>query len=130
MSQKPRSWSPVEMSADVPPPAGAYSRAVRAGNMIFVSGQVPRDFTTGALLGDDIESQARGTIDNLRRVLAAAGARLEDIVSVTVYLQNAGDWGAFDRVYRSAFTAPYPARAVVGADLRDVLVEISAVAVS
>jgi 2-iminobutanoate/2-iminopropanoate deaminase len=124
-----RNWRPVELTG-VQAPAGAYSRAVHAGGLIFVSGQVPRDFETGALLGSDVAAQTRATLDNLRRVLGAAGASLSDVVSVTVYLQNAGDWGAFNEVYRSAFTTPYPSRTTVGADLRDVLVEISAVAVA
>jgi 2-iminobutanoate/2-iminopropanoate deaminase len=123
-----RKWEPVSMPDGVPPPAGAYSRAVRAGNLIFVSGQVPRDFESGALRGDDIASQTRATLDNLRRVLGAAGATLDDVVSVSVHLQNASDWAAFDEVYRATFSAPYPTRTVVGAALRGILVEITAVA--
>jgi 2-iminobutanoate/2-iminopropanoate deaminase len=122
-----RAWRAVEL-AGVPAAVGAYSRAVRAGNLLFVSGQVPRDFDTGALQGADVESQTRSTLANLERVLTGAGASLADVVSVTVYLQDAGDWAAFNGVYREAFTAPYPSRTVVGADLRDVLVEISAIA--
>jgi 2-iminobutanoate/2-iminopropanoate deaminase len=120
---------PVPMPDDVPAPAGAYSRAVRAGNLLFVSGQVPRDFETGELLGDDIANQARGALHNLRRVLEAAGVGLDAVVSVAVHLQHAGDWTAFNEVYRATFSPPYPTRTVVGADLRDVLVEITAIAV-
>jgi 2-iminobutanoate/2-iminopropanoate deaminase len=122
-----RPWQPVTLP-DVPPPKGAYSPAVRVGDLIFVSGQVPRDVRTGELLGNDIRAQSRGVLANMRRVLEAAGASLDDVVSVTVYLADPEDWGAFNDVYRETFTPPYPARAVVGAGLRGILVEVSAVA--
>jgi len=109
-------------------PKGAYSPGVRAGNFLFVSGQVPRDVRTGELLGDDIRTQSKGVLDNLGGVLAAAGASLNDVVSVTVYLADPEDWGAFNDVYKETFKPPYPARAVVGAGLRGILVEVSAVA--
>jgi 2-iminobutanoate/2-iminopropanoate deaminase len=98
--------------------------------MVFVSGQVPRDPRTGELLGSTIEEQSAGTLANLRRVLEAAGASLADVVAVTVYLADENDWGAFNGVYRTVFSAPYPTRTVVGANLRGVMVEISAVAVA
>jgi 2-iminobutanoate/2-iminopropanoate deaminase len=122
-----RSWQPITLS-DAPPPKGAYSPAVRVGHLLFVSGQVPRDVRTGELLGHDIRAQTRGVLGNLRRVLGAAGADLEDVVSVTVYLSDPQDWDAFNEVYRETFSPPYPARAVVGAGLRGILVEVSAVA--
>ena len=128
MTEPSRSWQPVVLGGDVPPPKGAYSPAVRAGDLLFVSGQVPRDPRTGALVGDDVAAQARQTLDNLRGVLAAAGATLDDVVSVLVHLADADDWGAFDAVYREAFRPPYPTRTVVGAALRGVRVEITAVA--
>ena len=121
------SWHPITLP-DAPPPKGAYSPAVRAGDLLFVSGQVPRDVRTGELLGDDVRAQSRGVLGNLRRVLQVAGAELGDVVSVTVYLADPDDWGVFNEVYRETFSPPYPARAVVGAGLRGVLVEVSAVA--
>lgn len=123
-----RHWQPIA-PPDLPAPKGAYSPAARAGDLIFVSGQVPRDVRTGELLGTDVRAQSRGVLANLRRVLEAAGARLDDVVSVTVYLANPDDWTTFNDVYRETFTPPYPARAVVGAGLRGILVEVSAVAV-
>ena len=123
-----RSWKPITLGADFPAPAGPYSPAVRAGDFVYVSGQVPRDQRSGELLGATIEEQSQGTLANLRRVLEAAGASMEDVVSVIVYLADEDDWGAFNAVYREAFRAPYPSRTVVGAGLRGVLVEISAVA--
>jgi 2-iminobutanoate/2-iminopropanoate deaminase len=129
MSRSHRRWTAIDLGEHVPLPAGSYSRAVRAAGLLFVSGQVPREFETGRLLGEDIESQTRAVIANLARVLEAAGAGLEDVVALTVYLQEAGDWDYFNRVYRELFTEPYPSRTVVGADLRGVLVEVTATAV-
>lgn len=121
-------WIPVYLPADTPPPKGPYSPAVRAGDFVYVSGQTPRDPVTGELLGNDVASQTRGTIANLQRVLEQAGASLADVISVTVYLQRSDDWDAMNAVYRDVFRGPYPSRTTVGADLRGILVEISAVA--
>ncbi len=110
------------------PPAGAYSPGVWAGDLFFVSGQVPRDSVTGELAGRDIESQVRATMQNLARVLAAAELGLHDIVNVTVHLADEGDWPAFDRIYREFMDNPFPTRTVVGAGLRGILVEITAIA--
>lgn len=121
-------WSPVFLPADVPLPKGPYSPAVRAGDFVYVSGQTPRDLVTGELVGGDVAAQTRRTLDNLRRVLEQAGAGLHDVVSVTVYLQRSDDWDAMNAVYREVFHGPHPSRTTVGADLRGILVEISAVA--
>lgn len=124
-----RRWHPVTLGGDVPAPVGAYSPAVRAGNLLFVSGQVPRDPRTGALGADDIAGQTRQVLRNLEHVLAAASATLADVVSVTVYLADENDWTAFNDVYRTVFRSPYPSRTAVGARLRGILVEVSAIAV-
>jgi 2-iminobutanoate/2-iminopropanoate deaminase len=121
-------WTPVRLPSDVPPPKGPYSPAVRAGDFVYVSGQVPRDPRTGELAGDDVATQTRQTLSNLQRVLEQAGASLADVVSVTVYLARADDWGAMNEVYSKAFHQPFPSRTTVGAELRGILVEISAVA--
>ena len=123
-----RSWAPVALGDGFPPPAGPYSPAVRAGPFVFVSGQVPKDPATGELLGATVEEQARGTLANLKRVLEAAGATTEDVVACTVYLVDENDWGRFNAVYKTVFSPPYPTRTVVGASLRGVLVEVSAIA--
>lgn len=119
------------MLPDLPLPAGAYSPGVRTANnsqLLFVSGQTPRDPATGQVIGTTIEEQTRVTLANLERILHAGGATLRDVVSVTVYLADEKDWGAFDAIYRSVFSAPFPTRAVVGAQLRGITVEISAIA--
>jgi len=128
MADPKRSWQPALLPGDVPKPVGAYSPAVRAGDFVFVSGQVPRDPRTGALAGDDIESQVRQTLANVKGALSAAGATLDDVVSVIAYLVNVDDWGKFNDIYRETFREPYPSRTAVGADLRGILVEISAIA--
>jgi 2-iminobutanoate/2-iminopropanoate deaminase len=127
MSATERAWIPVSLP-DLPPPAGAYSPGVRAGNLLFVSGQTPRNPATGDIVGETIEEQTRITLDNVERIVRTAGATLEHIVSVTVYLSDEDNWGRFNEVYKTVFRAPYPTRAVVGAELRGILVEISAIA--
>lgn len=128
MTQRERQWQPVTLGGDVPPPVGAYSPAVKAGGFVFVSGQVPRDPVTGALVGDDVESQTKQVIANISRALEAAGASLSDIVSVIVYLSDIDDWGKFNAVYKELMPTPYPTRTALGANLRGIFVEISAVA--
>ena len=127
MPDDARRWSPVYLP-DLPQPAGPYSPAVRAGDFVYVSGQVPRDPATGALAGADIATQARAVLANVRRVLEAAGATTADVVSVIVYLVDVDDWGAFNEAYKEFFTEPYPSRTAVGCDLRGILVEVSCVA--
>lgn len=123
-----RHWSPVSLPPAFKPPAGAYSPAVRAGNLIFVSGQVPKDPQTGETVGSDISEQTRYVLTATERVLHAAGASLADVVAVTAYLQRIDDWDAFNAAYRAVFQPPYPARTTVGADLHGFLVEISVIA--
>ena len=127
MSAAERHWSPVTLP-DLPPPAGAYSPGVRAGNLFFVSGQTPRDPATGEIVGTTVAEQIRVVLTNVERILRTGGASLRDVVSVTVYLADEKDWGTFDQIYRSVFFPPYPARAVVGAQLRGILVEIAVTA--
>jgi len=121
-------WTPIKLGADVPPPAGAYSPAVRAGDFLYVSGQVPRDPRSGATIGSDVVEQTRQVVGNLESVLTAAGSRLSDVIAVTVYLADPDLWTAFNGVYRELMPQPYPTRTAVGASLRGFLVEISAVA--
>jgi 2-iminobutanoate/2-iminopropanoate deaminase len=121
-------WTPVFLPDEFPLPKGPYSPAVRAGDFIYVSGQTPRDATTGALVGDDVATQARCTLSNVQRILQRAGAAMNDIVSLTLYLQEMDDWAIVNEVYKEFFVSPFPSRTAVGCDLRDILVEISAVA--
>lgn len=120
-------WSAVTLP-DAPPPKGPYSPVIRAGGFVYVAGQTPRDPITGELVGDDIATQTRQTLSNVKALLAQAGAQMSDVVSVTVYLDNVDDWAAMNEVYKEFFAPPYPTRTALGAGLRDILVEITTVA--
>lgn len=128
MAQGERQWQPVSLLGDVAPSVGAYSPAVRAGDMVFVSGQVPRNPRTGETGRGSIEEQTRQVLENVQGLLTAAGASLDDVVSVVAYLANVGDWGKFNDVYKEMFRPPFPSRTAVGASLRGILVEVSVVA--
>jgi 2-iminobutanoate/2-iminopropanoate deaminase len=123
-----RRWTNVTLGGDVPAPAGAYSPGVRAGDFLYVSGQVPRDPRTGDTIGKNVTEQTRQVISNLELVLKAGGATLEDVVSVTVYLDDPDLWTEFNNAYRQLMPPPFPTRTAVGVSLRGFLVEISAVA--
>lgn len=110
----------------VPPPAGHYSHAIRAGDFLFVSGQVPRD-SNGVYEPADIETETRLTLSNLAAIATAAGARLVDAVSITVYLADRSHTVGFNAAYREFFDHAPPARTVVVAGLRDVKVELDAI---
>jgi 2-iminobutanoate/2-iminopropanoate deaminase len=128
MTQRERQWQPVLFGGNVSPPVGAYSPAVKAGGFVFVSGQIPRDPVSGELVGDDVESQTRQVIRNIERALESAGASLSDVVSMVVYLADVDDWGRFNTVYKELMSPPYPTRTAIGANLRGITIEISAVA--
>ena len=121
-------WQVVELGAGFPAPVGAYSPVIRAGDFLFVSGQVPTDPATGNVVGKTVAEQTKYVIEKLGRTLAAAGSALRDVVSVTVYLADINDWTEFNGAYKAAFQPPYPTRTTVGAGLHGVLVEITAVA--
>ena len=128
MANAPRSWQPAFLPGDLPKPVGAYSRAVRAGDFVFISGQVPVDPKTQKVVSEEFETQVRQTLSNVKAALGAAGATLDDVVSVIAYLTSMDDWGKFNDIYKETFPAPYPARTAVGAMLRGFKVEVSAVA--
>jgi 2-iminobutanoate/2-iminopropanoate deaminase len=98
-----------------PQAIGPYSQAVRAGDLLFVSGQIPVDPSTGALVGGDIGAQTQRVLQNLSEILKAAGASLDHVVRTTVYLADMADFAAMNEVYAGAFSAPAPARSTVQA---------------
>ena len=100
-------------SPDAPKAIGPYSQAVRAGQLLFVSGQVPLDPATGQIVAGDIETQTRRVFDNLAAVLKAAGRSFADVVRTTVFLADMNDFTAVNDVYVTYFSTPYPARATV-----------------
>jgi 2-iminobutanoate/2-iminopropanoate deaminase len=112
-----------------PIPAGAYSQGIAAGDLVFTAGQGPIDPATGEVVGEDVATQTRRTLDNVAAILAADGLGLEHVVKTTVHLQELRrDFAAYDAVYREYFSEPYPVRTTVGSDLMNILVEIDVVA--
>jgi len=97
-----------------PPAIGPYSHAVRAGGLLFCSGQIPLDPRTGELVGDTPAEQARRCLETLRVVCAAAGTTLERAVRLTVYMTDLDAFSAVNEVYGSFFAEQPPARAAVG----------------
>ncbi len=114
-----------------PAAIGPYSQAIKAGNTIYVSGQIPVDPATGEFAGADIQTQTRQSLTNIRNILAAAGTDMSKVVKTTVLLADIKDFAAMNAVYAEFFTEPYPARAAfqVAAIPKGALVEIEAVAV-
>lgn len=98
---------------DAPGAIGPYSQAVRSGDLLFLSGQIPLDPATGQLVTGDIAAQTRRVMENLRAVLAAAGCTFADVVRTTIYLVDLGHFTAVNEAYGSYFESPYPARATV-----------------
>ena len=115
-----------------PAAIGPYSQGIRAGNTIYVSGQIPIDPATGEFAGADIETQTRQSLTNIRNILEEAGASMKDVVKTTVLLNDIGDFAAMNKVYAEFFSEPYPARAAFQAAAipKGALVEIEAVAVT
>lgn len=102
------------ISAPAAPPAvGPYSHAVRAGELLFLSGQTPLDPATGALVPGDVGAQTTQVFANLAAVLDAAGRSFDDVVKANVFLVDMADFAAMNAVYATIFTAPYPARSTV-----------------
>jgi 2-iminobutanoate/2-iminopropanoate deaminase len=105
--------STIVFTESAPKAVGPYSQAVMCGNMLFVSGQLGLDPTTGKLVGPDLESQASQALHNLLKIVTAAGFALTDIVSVDVFLTQMGLFKTFNQVYSTVFSEHRPARAVV-----------------
>ena len=96
-----------------PAAIGPYSQAVVAGNLLFVSGQIPLEPESGELVGGDIEDQTRRVLDNLRAIIQAAGADMDRVVKTTIFLADMNDFAAVNGVYAEYFKATLPARATV-----------------
>jgi len=113
-----------------PPAIGPYSQAIRAGALLFVSGQIPIDPATGTLIDGDVAAQTHRVFQNLGEILKAAGASFDHVVRTTVYLADMNDFAVMNEVYGTYFAAPAPARATVQAARlpRDARVEIDLIA--
>jgi 2-iminobutanoate/2-iminopropanoate deaminase len=118
-------------TSDAPQAIGPYSQAIRAGNLLFASGQIPIDPATGAVVGGDIAAQTRRVFENIAAVLKAAGGSFDHVVKTTVFLADMNDFAAMNAVYGEYFATPAPARSTVQVARlpRDARVEIEIVAV-
>ena len=116
---------------NAPAAIGPYSQAVKAGNTIYVSGQLPVDPATGKFAGDSIAEQTKQSLTNIKNILEKAGAGMENVVKTTVLLSDINDFAAMNEVYATFFKEPFPARAAfqVAAIPKGAKVEIEAVAV-
>jgi 2-iminobutanoate/2-iminopropanoate deaminase len=112
-----------------PKPVGPYSQAIEAGGLVFVSGQLGMDPETGNL-AEGVEAQAERALDNIAAILEAAGLEMKDVVKVTIFLSDMGDFPKVNEVYARYFSEPWPARACVAvAGLpKGALVEIECIA--
>jgi reactive intermediate/imine deaminase len=118
-------------SPDAPAAIGPYSQAIAAGRLVFLSGQIALDPATQALAAGAVEAQARQVFRNLAAVAAAAGGSLANVVKITLFLTDIADFQAVNAVMAEFFSAPYPARATVGAAAlpRGAAVEVDAIMV-
>lgn len=114
-----------------PAAIGPYSQAVRSGAMVFLSGQIPLDPDTGALVDGDVATQARRAFDNLRAVCEAAGGSLDDVVRVGLYLTDLGRFAEVNAVMGEYFAEPFPARSTIEVTAlpKDAVFEVDAVMV-
>ncbi|MCA1798484.1 MAG: RidA family protein [Xanthomonadaceae bacterium] len=122
--------TPIQ-TTDAPGAIGTYSQAVRAGDTVYLSGQIPLDPKTMEVVDGPVERQIRRVFDNLAAVCVAAGGSLDDIVKLNVYLTDLGDFAKVNEVMADCFGEPYPARAAVGVAAlpKGVPVEVDAVMV-
>lgn len=118
-------------SLQAPGAIGPYSQAIRAGNTVYLSGQIPLDPATGVLVAGDVGVQTRRVMDNLSAVLTAAGLEFKHVVRTTIFLVDLASFAQVNEAYGTYFAAPFPARATVQVSAlpRGALVEIDAVAV-
>lgn len=115
---------------NAPQAIGPYSQAVVANGFVFVSGQIPIDPDTGAMVQGDVRQQTTRVLENAKAVLAAAGCGMEHVVRTTIYLTNMADFTVMNEVYGTYFPTDPPARATVGVDRlpKDVSIEIDLIA--
>lgn len=112
-----------------PGAVGPYSQAVKAGNFLFVSGQIPIDPETGELISNDIQKAAARSLDNIGAILEKAGTSFDKVVKTTVFVKNIGDFAKVNEVYAKYFKNDMPARSCVEVKLpKDALVEIEVIA--
>ena len=104
----------IIQTADAPAAIGTYSQAVRTGNTVYVSGQIPLDPKTGQMVSGDIDAEIRRVFDNLKAIATAAGGTLDHAVKLTVFLTDMAHFPRVNEIMATYFAQPYPARAAVG----------------
>lgn len=114
-----------------PEPVGPYSQAVRAGNMLFISGQIAIEPRSGTLVSGDVAQQTKRVMENLGAILHSQGLSFANLAKTTIYLKNLGDFESVNRIYSEYFDSGPPARACVEVSRlpKDAAVEIEAIAV-
>jgi len=110
---------------------GPYSPALKAGNLLFLSGSIPLDPASGQIVPGDITAQTRRVMENIKALLDAGGAGFSNVVRTTVFMVDLGEFAAMNEIYASYFSAPYPARSTVQVVKlpKDVRVEIDVIAI-
>ena len=123
--------SEVITTAEAPSAIGTYSQAVKAGNVVYVSGQIPLVPETMEVLQADFKSQVRQVFNNLHAVIDAAGGSFSQVVKLTIYLTDMDNFSQVNEVMSDVWPAPYPARALIGVSQlpRDVAIEMDAIVV-
>ncbi len=121
----------VILTAHAPAPIGPYSQAIKSGDLVFCSGQIPLDPVSGAVVGEgNVEEQARQVMKNVAAVLAEAGLNFSHVIKSTIFLKNMGDFPKVNGIYGEFFKEPYPARSTIEVARlpKDVLVEVEVIA--
>lgn len=115
---------------NAPSAIGPYSQAVKIGNFLYTSGQLPVEPKTGQIVSEDVKEQAKQVMENLKGVLNAAGMELENVVKAMVFIKDMNDFGSINEVYGQYFKKPYPARSCVEVARlpKDVKIEIEVIA--
>ncbi|MBU6154261.1 MAG: RidA family protein [Bdellovibrionales bacterium] len=118
------------LTTQAPTPIGPYSQAIEVGSMVFCSGQIPLDPSTGTIVGEgNVESQTTQVMKNIKAVLTQANLDFSNVVKTTIFLKNMGDFPKVNAIYAESFKAPFPARSTVEVARlpKDVLVEIEVI---
>ncbi len=116
-------------SEGAPAAIGTYSQAIKSGNLLFMSGQIPLDPKTMEIVAGDFDARARQVFDNLKAVAEAAGAELDQVVKLTIFLTDLNNFATVNQVMEDFFEQPFPARAAVGVASLPMAVDVEADAI-
>ena len=128
--ENPRTKCKVISTKMAPAAIGPYSQAIQVGNLVYTSGQIPIDPSTGAFVEGGIKEQTRQSLTNVKAILEEAGLSMSDVVKTTVFMADMGDFAEMNAIYAEFFSEPYPARSAVAVKTlpKGALVEIEVVA--